>query len=234
MADLRVPFRRHLRDRLARYPRIYVAALSLTARARVGRLIVGRRTDIVIEGYPRSANTFAVTAFLHAQPGPVSVAHHLHSEAHVLEGVRRRLPVLVLVRRPGDAVRSLCVMYPALDPAGELERRIRFHTAVERVRDHVVIGDFAVVTQDFGRVIARVNARFATDFARFHHGAEAIDRVDRSLRAINRADHDGSALMVSLPDPRKAARLKARPIELPADRLAVAEAIHARLVSGGA
>ncbi len=234
MADLRVRLRGVLRDILARHPRLYLAALSLLSREQVGRLVVGPGTEIVIEGFPRSANTFAVTAFLHAQPGPVCVAHHLHSEAHVLEGVRRRLPVLILARRPGDAVRSLCVMYPDLDPAAQLERWIRFHTAVERVSDRVVIGEFADVTQDLGLVIARVNARFGTGFARFHHSADAVDRVTRSLRAINLADHGGSALMVSLPDARKHAHLKARPIDLPAGRLAAAEAIHARLVSGGA
>ena len=39
-----------------------------------GVAVVGEDTDIVIEGYPRSANTFAVAAFRLAQPATPRIA----------------------------------------------------------------------------------------------------------------------------------------------------------------
>ena len=42
-------------------------------------------TELVIEAFPRSANTFATVAFQLSQPAPVRVAHHLHAPAQVTE-----------------------------------------------------------------------------------------------------------------------------------------------------
>ena len=45
--------------------------------------VLGPKTDIVIEGFARSGNTFAVAALTIAQTGPVSIASHLHAPSHV-------------------------------------------------------------------------------------------------------------------------------------------------------
>src|SRR5262245_54574684 len=44
---------------------------------------VFRDTDAVIEGFPRSANTFAAAAFALAQTTPVRLAHHLHVPSQI-------------------------------------------------------------------------------------------------------------------------------------------------------
>src|SRR5215210_2906944 len=51
-------------------------------------LLVARRTQIVIEGFPRSGNTFAVVAFEQAQRESVRVAHHLHMPAQVIRAAQ--------------------------------------------------------------------------------------------------------------------------------------------------
>jgi hypothetical protein len=40
--------------------------------------VVDKETHLVIEGFPRSANTFAVAAFKYSQKGSIKIAHHLH------------------------------------------------------------------------------------------------------------------------------------------------------------
>jgi len=67
---------------------------------------VDRATELVIEGFARSGNTFAVAAFSLAQPRPVRLAHHLHAPAQVLLAARMGIPCIVLVRDPVDAVAS--------------------------------------------------------------------------------------------------------------------------------
>src|SRR5438876_11964138 len=59
--------------------------------------------DIVIEGYPRSANSFAVHAFRVAQDRPVRVANYLHATVQVFAAVRVRLATITLIGHPLSA-----------------------------------------------------------------------------------------------------------------------------------
>lgn len=93
-------------------------------------MAVSQDTEIVIEGFPRSANTFAVVASTQAQGArPIRIAHHLHAEAQVLAGVERKLPVIVLIRQPEDAIRSLKIAFPDQDENRMLRLYLRFYRA---------------------------------------------------------------------------------------------------------
>ena len=150
------------RDLLERWPAVYLRL----ARMRHGDRVLGPGTELVIEGFPRSANTFAVTAFEMAQPAPVAVAHHLHSAGHVTAAVHRGVPALLLVRAPADAVVSSVMRKPSLDLAAVAGRYETFHRPLLPLLDHIEVAGFDQVTTDFGAVIDRVNARFGTRFAR--------------------------------------------------------------------
>lgn len=128
------------------------------------QLLVGPDTDIVIDGFPRSANTFSVVAFEHAQTAPVNIAHHLHVVAQILYAVDKGIPAIVLLREPGEAVASLVTRHPETPISGALHEYIWFYSAVMPVADRVVIGHFDEVTDDFGSVIARVNQKYGTEF----------------------------------------------------------------------
>src|SRR5215210_9212094 len=78
------------------------------------RLLVARTTQFVIEGFPRSGNTFAVVAFEQAQRETFRIAHHLHAPAQVMLAARWRIPALVLVRKPTDAVLSWTIREPCV------------------------------------------------------------------------------------------------------------------------
>ena len=153
--------------------RLYLAYSWL----KVPERTLGRSTQIVIEGPRRSGNTFAVTAFALAQPEPVVVAHHRHASVHIVNGVRRGLPAVVLVREPEDAVVS-AVLYERcrLTMRQALLAYTRFYEDVLPHLDGVVVATFESVTSDFGRVVRTVNERFGTDFAVFEHSAENVER----------------------------------------------------------
>lgn len=135
-----------------------------------------KSTAIVIEGQPRSANTFAVIAFRLAQRQPVEIAHHLHSASQVLEGVRRSLPTLVLVREPEEAIMSRVISHPPITPAQALIDYVRFHRAILNVRHGYVVAPFDQVTSNFGKVIEGINERFQTTFDLFQHTEENVQR----------------------------------------------------------
>lgn len=139
------------------------------ARLRRHGVPIGATTDLVIEGYPRSANSFAVAAFRMAQPRAVRVAHHVHAPAQVIAAVRAGIPAMVLIRDPEEAVLERMLVRPWLDVAQAVRAYLRFYRPLLRYRERFVTGWFPDVTSDFGTVIRRVNDRFHTSFQAFRH-----------------------------------------------------------------
>lgn len=139
--------------------------------------------EIVIEGFPRSGNTFAVDAFRLAQGRDVLMANHLHAEAQILRGIKLKIPVIVLVRHPVDAITSL--LYRNAGSARQYAKRyIRFYTRVLLVCEQVVLADFSQVVEDFGEVIHLVNKRFSTEFKLFVHTNDNLDTVYQQLERV--------------------------------------------------
>lgn len=78
-----------------RYPYLFYA-LHRLARKNSAQA-VGPGTQLVVEGFPRSANTFAVLAFQHAQREKVRIAYNLHVPAQVIRASRWHILALVLI-----------------------------------------------------------------------------------------------------------------------------------------
>lgn len=167
-----------LKSAVARYPGLALPVERLRGRG----VVVTDATDIVIEGYPRSASTFAVAAFRLAQePEWVEVAHHTHMPAQVIEAVRREIPALVLIRSPGDAVVSLLIHSPDRSVRSALHGYLRFYEPLVPLRRRVVVATFHQVVTDLGSVIARLNTRFDTAFRHFVHTPQNIARIEREI-----------------------------------------------------
>ena len=173
-----------VRSVLGRYPAI--ALPWLRARRGGGFLAPIRdETEVVIEGFPRSGNTFAVAAFHLAQlPTDVKIAHHAHVPAQLVRAVRLGLPAVLLVREPEECVLSLVVRDPSLGVGGVLRGWVRFHAPLVDVRDRLVVATFAEATTDVGGIVGRVNERFGTSFRAFDPTPENLEqvRVDRAGR----------------------------------------------------
>ncbi len=161
--------RREARPFLGRWP-------STARHFRTGEFPT-RATEVCIEGFLRSGNTFAVIAFQHAQPRQVSIAHHVHAAGAVIAAVRMGTPTIVLIRPPEGCVLSYVTRWPELTIGHALRGYIRFYAPLVAYRDRFVIGRFDEVTTDLGMVIRRVNKRFGTSFAPF-------EPTDENLRAV--------------------------------------------------
>jgi hypothetical protein len=134
--------------------------------------VVDDRTEVVIDGYTRSASTFAVHAFQVAQPVPVQLAHHLHAPAQLLEAARRGLPTILVIRHPRGALLSQVVREPGVDLLDAIWAYSRFHECLDACRGSFVVADFDQVTHDFGSVVERLNARFGTSYGVYDGGEE--------------------------------------------------------------
>jgi hypothetical protein len=195
-----------------------------------------RPTDqIVIDGYPRSANTFGSRAFLSVNPGVVA-SHHMHAPANILLAARYRLPTIVVLRTPVDAVLSEVISHPRLSLRRGLLEWNSFYATILPVLDQVVVGEFSVVTSDLAIVIEAVNRRYDTSFVPYRNSPESDDNVFAWIEARARArGKSGARLEAQVPRPsaersdRKAA-LKAE-LERPELRPLVerAQSLYAQL-----
>jgi hypothetical protein len=144
------------------------------ARRRHGLEVATDETELVIDGFPRSGNTFAVVAFQLVQPEPVRLSHHIHSSAHMIAAAKRGTPIVVTVREPEDAVLSCVIREPYVTIAQALRFYIAFYRRLSRRRERMVVAPFEEVVTDFGGVVARANALFGTSFAAFEHTPASV------------------------------------------------------------
>jgi len=86
-----------IRSVLGQRPWLYFALQRLRQSYR--HLLVTEDTEIVIEVYPSSANTFAVAAFLLVQGRSVRIERHLLVPAQVIQTVRWGIPTIILIRK---------------------------------------------------------------------------------------------------------------------------------------
>jgi hypothetical protein len=167
-------FEKWLQTHAGKHPAAFYGLYRLARKDRAR--IVTPETQLVIEGFPRSANSFARVAFNRAQKGTVRIATGLHVPAQVIRAARWRIPTLVLIRRPKDAVLSFAIRDPiSIEQA--LEYYLSFYETIEGYADAYVLGTFEEVTEDFGRVIRRLNDRFGTSFSPFPHNERNVEAV---------------------------------------------------------
>ena len=166
-----------------KYPAVYFSLYRLLQKDRTR--VVTPDTQLVIEGFPRSGNSFARVAFSKAQKEKVRIAHGLHVPAQVIRAARWRIPTLVLIRKPKDAVLSFAIRDPiSVDQA--LKYYLSFYKTVEKYRDSYVLGLFEEVTEDYGQVISRLNDKFGTTFSLFRHDEQNVNAVFARLEKNSR------------------------------------------------
>ncbi len=176
-------------------PAVYFSLYRLLRTSKDLRRVVTPDTQLVIEGFPRSGNSFARRAFVMAQNESFDrtrIAHHLHVPAQVIRAARWQVPTLVLIRRPRDAVMSFAIWDPiSVDQA--LRYYLSFYETVEKHRDAYVLGLFEEITEDFGQVIDRINVKFGTSFSLFRHDEENVSKVFADMETQARKKY-GEAL----------------------------------------
>ena len=197
-----------LHNFIGRYPRLYRPVVKLDED--LSRRFVRSDSKIVIDGYPRSANTFAYHAFRWAQEQrkgeaeSMHIGHHVHQPAHILRAVEFEIPVVLLIRNPIETVLSYVVRHSEwLTVKYALRSYVNFYKSVLPVKDQVVIGVFAEVTQKFGHTIRRVNEKWGEKFHIFNHTVENEKIIFRRIEGVNARQHEGNERKISRPSAYK-------------------------------
>lgn len=166
-----------------------IVGFNLARKAWPGNRVTSMRSKIVIEGYPRSANSFAIQAFMASQNcESFQIGNHTHSPANIIRGVQLKIPVLLLIREPKDAILG-SVVYESIrygEIAKGLEKKqikiharryIDFYRVLIPYLDEIVVAQFTDVTSDFGKVIENINQQYGSQFLPFMHSDENVKKI---------------------------------------------------------
>ena len=126
--------------------------------------IVENDTELVIDGFQGSANSFAANVFQKSQSRYVRIAHHLHSPAQIIEAARKNIPILLVIREPEKAILSLTSRWSYISVSQGLKGYISFYSKLEPYLTRCVVSTFEQTTKDYDRVIEKVNQKFGTKF----------------------------------------------------------------------
>jgi hypothetical protein len=200
-SDLAFEWSRRVWLPISRSPGLFPAMVRLQPKRR--NRPVSPTDQIVIDGFPRSANTFSSLAFQLANPD-VAASHHMHAPANILLALRYRVPAVVLIRPPVDAVLSEVIREPRKRLRRGLLEWNSFYGTVRPVLDRIVVADFSTVTTDYSLVIDEVNRRFGTSFVPYRNSPEADEAVFASIEARARSrGKSGTRFENQVPRPSK-------------------------------
>lgn len=160
---------------LGRYPALYYPVARVVKPRTFPWRFADRDTELVMDAYPGSGNTFGFTAFEYAQGRPTTMAHHVHVPAQIMRGIKLQLPTVLLLREPDEAVSSNLARWGHLTVREALVDYSTFYEPLWPLREEFLTVHFKDVVGDFGAVTERINRRFGTSFEPFEHTEENVN-----------------------------------------------------------
>ncbi|HEX5151084.1 MAG TPA: hypothetical protein VFW07_06525 [Parafilimonas sp.] len=141
-----------------------------------------KHTDIVIDGFPRCANTYATYAFALVQGKEVNIAHHIHKKSQFLIAERFNIPAILLIRKPIDCVASTLVRQPKYSPDALLKGYFSMYDQL-RNKNSYVVGEFTQVLNHYDKIIQAVNKKFGTEFNVYDKNAQNEEKVKEIIHS---------------------------------------------------
>ena len=163
-----------LRRWIGCYPGLYYPLARWVKPRTFPWVFASSKSELVVDAYPGSGNTFCFIAFESAQKRPTTMAHHVHVPAQILRGLQLNLPTVMLIRDPDEAISSNLARWSHLTMHEALLDYIGFYKPLWEYRNDFLSVHFDDVVGDFGAVIERINRRFGTSFHPFEHTDENV------------------------------------------------------------
>lgn len=126
--------------------------------------VINNDTQLVLDGFQGSANSFGTAAFRNSQTKPVKIAHHMHSPAQIIQAIDKNIPVLLFIREPVGAVISLTSRWTYISVNSGLKSYINFYNKLASYQSHYVVSTFEQTTNCFYTVVQNLNYKFNTNF----------------------------------------------------------------------
>ncbi|MCW4049050.1 MAG: hypothetical protein NWE89_04865 [Candidatus Bathyarchaeota archaeon] len=151
-------------DKISLYIKRSRKLYTLYSKLKKEDLYVNAETDICIEGYPRSGNTYLYKLIKELNL-ELKTANHKHSVGHIKQALYIGKPVVILVRNPLDAITSELIRY-SRDGQNiskhlfAINHYIQFYDYVSEVSNQVTLVTFDKLTQNTEAVLEELNSKF--------------------------------------------------------------------------
>lgn len=176
------PYRQKIKYKIGKYPIIFYPIFSFSPKFR--SLSVDSKTELVIEGFPRSANTFSVLAFQRIQSRKIKLAHHLHVPSQILRGLKLGIPIMLLIRNPKDVTISYSIHYPSVPLEQILREYIDYYTFLYNFRSAYSVACFEEIISDYEKIINRLNCKFRTNFISRKLSSQEEEEIFNKIRKL--------------------------------------------------
>jgi hypothetical protein len=148
-------------------------------------------TELIVEGFPRSGNTFTVFALQNAAKNQIRLSSHVHHPSQVKLAVERGLPTVLVVREPIAVLSSYLTYGEHGRPADVFKEYHSYHQELIPYADRVLIVDFEEITSDMSAIVDRINQRFSMEIPPFDQSPENIDHVFAEIARQHNLVHPG-------------------------------------------
>lgn len=155
---------------LEKFPSLYLCIQRLRYNGkRYETKIAKKYFDLIIDGFPRSANSYSTRLFQHLEPRFL-IGNHLHSHAHIKYGLINNIPTIVLIRNPFDAIISLVALKIINVYNGNkkeflqenslkftVKSYINFYRPLVKIKNKLVLLKFDDITKNPSKAIKKIN-----------------------------------------------------------------------------
>jgi hypothetical protein len=167
---------------------------------------ITEQTDLVVEGFPRSGNTFTVFALQDAAQQRLRIASHVHHPSQVVLAVARGVPTVLVVREPVSALASYLAYGQHGRPHTVLKEYASYLRELIPYVDQIMVCTFPEIVSDLSAIIDRINERFSLQIPPFDQSPENVDRVFDEIALNHRLVHRGKNPDFVAPRPMSARR----------------------------
>lgn len=149
------------------------------------------RCDMVVDGFPRSANTYAWYAIRTAIEPMYMVRGHTHSVATIRAAIRAGKPAMLLVRDPDSSVASYYQMLNGVSLKACYDAYSNFHERCVPIKDDLYLAKFEDVVADLGSVLEEFYINFGLDWPKYVKSATSERLVTEVIDFASRRKNGG-------------------------------------------
>ncbi len=159
-------------------------------------------TDLVIEGFPRSGNTFTTFAVDDASGHRLTIASHVHQPSQIKLALARGVPTVLVVRDPVSALASYLVYDPRFSEPTVIGEYCSYHRQLVPYAERLLICEFDEVTSHMRSVVGRINHRYSLQIGPFDEAPSNVERVLAQIEWRHKLVHPGLDPVQSAASPR--------------------------------
>ena len=159
---------------------------------------VKENSDIVIEGFVRSSNTYFENNFRFSNPS-LKIAHHNHQISQLYFADKFNKTIVFLIRQPIDSIISAYIYWAkSTHPNKILIEWIKYHKNVINMNLDINVYSFSDVVTDYNSVISDLNKKTNSNFLLADEDIlhkKTFENIKENLKGINK----GRTQIASIP-----------------------------------